>query len=335
MKQLRNRVVVITGASSGMGRGIAEKFAREGADLVLAARRRAALDQVARECQKRGARALAVETDVCEREQVDTLADTALREFGRIDVWINNAGVATYGGVNDCPVEEHEQVIRTNLLGTMYGSRVALEHFRRQGTGTLINISSFAGISSFPYGASYTASKHGIHGLDMSLRQELQVNGERNIYVCTVSPTSMDTPFFEHAANHTGRRVQPIPPVYDPKLVVDAVYKLVLQPRDEVVVGGRGKVGSAAKRIAPRLLEKQMARRTQKAMIQRVERAPDSSGNVFAPIESGTGVRGGWRGRPFAGRLLPTLAATATAAAAWLVWNSARTGAEQVRQPAA
>lgn len=335
MKPLRNRVVVITGASSGIGRGIAERLSREGADVVLAARRGTVLDRLAVDCRKRGGRALAVEADVSERDQVETLAEAAVREFGRIDVWINNAGVASYGGVNECPVEEHEQVIRTNLLGTLYGSRAALEHFRREGSGTLINISSFAGISSFPYGASYTASKHGIRGLDMSLRQELQVKGDGNIHVCTVSPTSMDTPFFEHAANHTGRRVQPIPPVYDPKLVVDAVYKLVFKPREEVVVGGRGKMGSAAKRIAPRLMEKQMARRTHKAMIERSEQAPDSPGNVFSPMESGTGVRGGWRGRSFAGKLVSALAATVPAAAAWLIWNSARTRAEHVRQPAA
>lgn len=325
MKQLRNRVVVITGASSGFGRGIAEKFCREGADLVLAARRGTLLEQLARDCRKRGARAVAVETDVSEREQVEALADTALREFGRIDIWINNAGVATYGRFNDCPMEEHEQVIRTNLLGTMYGSRAALEQFRRQGSGTLINVASFAGISSFPYGGSYDASKHGIRGLDAALRQELQVNGEESIHVCTVSPTSMDTPFFEHAANHTGRPVQPIPPVYDPKLVVEAIYKLALQPRDEVAVGGHARMGKMAKRMAPRLLEKQMARRAHRAMMEQSERAQESSGNLFAPVESGTGLHGGWRRRPLTGRrLVSTALAGLSTAAAWFVWNSAR-----------
>lgn len=339
MKQMANRVVVITGASSGFGRGVAEKFSKEGADLVLAARRGTLLEQLARDCRKRGVRAIAVETDVSEREQVEALAETAMREFGRIDIWINNAGVASYGRFNDCPIEEHEQVIRTNLLGTMYGSLAALERFRRHGHGTLINVASFAGISSFPYAGSYAASKHGIRGLDVALQQELQVNGEENIHVCTVSPTSMDTPFFEHAANHTGRPVQPIPPVYDPKLVVDAIYKLALQPRDEVVVGGRARMGRVAKRVAPHLLQKQLAKRAHKAMMEQGERAEDSSGNLFAPVESGTDLRGGWRRRPFAGRRLASTAlAGLSTAAAWFVWNSARNRSLQQRgqrQPAA
>lgn len=335
MKQLRNRVVVITGASSGFGRGVAEKFSKEGADVVLAARRGTLLDELARDCCKRGVRALAVETDVSEREQVEALAETAIREFGRIDVWINNAGVATYGRFNDCPMEEHEQVVRTNLLGTMHGSRAALEHFRRQGHGTIINVASFAGIASFPYAASYDASKHGIRGLDTALRQELQVNGEDNIHVCTVSPTSMDTPFFEHAGNHTGHPVRPIPPVYDPRLVVEAIYRVALEPRDEVVVGRRGEMGKAAKRLAPRLLEKQLAKRAHRAMMEQGERSAESSGNLFAPVESGTGLRGGWRGRPLARRLVSTVLAGAPAAAAWFVWNSARNRSLQQRQPAA
>jgi short-subunit dehydrogenase len=334
MKQLRNRVVVITGASSGFGRGVAEKFSKEGADLVLAARRGTLLDQVAHDCRKRGVRAVAVETDVSEREQVEALAETAMREFGRIDIWINNAGVATYGRFNDCPMEEHEQVIRTNLLGAMYGSRAALEHFRRQGHGTIINVASFAGIVSFPYAGSYVASKHGIRGLDVALRQELEANGEENIHVCTISPVSMDTPFFEHAGNHTGHPVRPIPPVYDPKLVVEAIYQVALQPRDEVVVA-RGKMGGAAKRLAPGLLERELAERAHKAMMEQSERAVDSSGNIFAPVQSGTDLRGGWRGRPLARRLVSTVLASAPAAAAWLVWNSARNRSLQQRQPAA
>jgi short-subunit dehydrogenase len=263
MKQLRNHVVVITGASSGFGRGAAEKFANSGADLVLAARRGSEIQKLAANCSKRGVRALAVETDVSELEQVQRLGERAIGEFGHIDVWVNNAGVATYGGFCKSPIEEHEQVIRTNLLGCMYGSRVALDQFRRQGQGILIDVASFAGISSFPYGASYSASKYRIRGFDMALQQELQVNGEQNIHVCTVSPTSMDTPFFEHAANHTGRPVQPIPPVYDPKLVVEAIYNVALKPRDEVVIGSRGKMGRAMKRIAPSLMKTQMAKRAQ------------------------------------------------------------------------
>jgi short-subunit dehydrogenase len=320
MKKLRNRVVVITGASSGFGRGVAEKFAHEGADLVLAARRGAVLEDLANQCRQRGTRALAVPTDVGQREEVEALAEAAARAFGGIDIWINNAGVATYGGFSDSPMEEHEQVIRTNLLGTMYGSDAALRQFRKQGHGTLINVSSFAGIAAFPFGASYTASKHAIRGLDVALRQELEVSGHENIHLCTISPTSMDTPFFEHAANHTGRPVRPMPPVYDPKLVVKAIYKAALKPKVEVVVGRRGKVGKAVKRMAPRLMEKQMGRRAHKAMMQQPERASDSPGNLFSASPSGTGVRGGWRRRSRLKKSVATAAAVMPLAAAALIW---------------
>jgi short-subunit dehydrogenase len=228
-------------------------------------------------------------------------------------------------------MEEHEQVIRTNLLGTMYGSDAALQQFKKQGHGTLINVASFAGIAAFPFGASYTASKHAIRGLDTALRQELLVSGEKKIHVCTISPTSMDTPFFEHAANHTGRPVRPMPPVYDPKLVIDAIYKAALKPRAEVVVGRRGKLGSAVKRVAPRLMEKQMARRAHKSMMQQRERAGDSPGNLFSPSASGTGVRGGWRRGSLLKRFAGTAAAVIPLAAAALILARAKQNVSRVR----
>jgi short-subunit dehydrogenase len=293
---MRDKAVVITGASSGFGRGAAIKFAEAGANVVAAARRKRALKDLEKECKRFGSQMLTIETDVSRPDDVEDLASKAVRHFGHIDVWVNNAGVGSVGHFDEIPLEEHEQVIRTNLIGAMYGSRAALKQFRRQGKGVLINVSSFAGIASFPYGASYTASKHGLRGLDTALRQELQVHGDdKKIHVCTVMPTSMDTPFFQHAANHTGRPVQPMPPVYDPELVVNKIVELAVRPKPEVVVGRRGKVGKAAARLVPRTMEKKMAMRAHKAMMERKERAPDSSGNLFAPVEYGTEIRGGWR----------------------------------------
>ena len=308
MGELRNRVVVITGASRGFGKGVAEKFARCGANLILAARRKELIQELARKCERRGIRALAVETDVSQPGQVHELAEIALHEFGRIDVWINNAGVATYGRFEEVPVSEHEQVVRTNLLGCIYGSHAALQHFRVQGRGTLINVGSFAGVQPAPYFSSYCASKFGVRGLDLSIRPELEVNGDENIRVCTILPTSMDTPFFEHAGNHTGKPVRPIPPVYDPKEVIDAILEVALNPKDkdEVIVGRRGKVGKALRKIAPKVMERQMAKRSHNSHEQQTESAPESSGNVFEPLSSGAGVRGGWRKGSVFGTILTT-----------------------------
>jgi short-subunit dehydrogenase len=294
MQNTRNRVIVITGATSGFGRGVALEFAEEGADIVLAGRRKDVLNEVAEECEHHGCRALVVQTDVSDRDDVERLAAQAIRRFGRIDVWINNAGVATFGRFDEVPLKEHEQVIATDLLGTIYGSHLALQQFRKQGEGILINVSSYVGKGSAPYFASYVSSKHGVRGLGMSLRQELEANEEADIHVCTVMPTSMDTPFFQHAGNHTGHPVVPIPPVYDPQQVVDAIVQLSHEPEGEVIVGQRGKIASVAGRIAPFAIEKKMAKQTHEALIEQKDTAPDSTGSLFKPAKVGTELRGGW-----------------------------------------
>ena len=308
MDSLQNKVVVITGASSGFGRGAALKFAREGANVVLAARRKKLLKEVAKECERQGARALAVEADVSQAEEVEKLAERARDEFGHFDVWVNNAGVATYGEFDEIPLEEHEQVLRTNLLGTIYGSYVALRHFRERGEGVLINMASYLGKGSAPYHASYVASKHAIRGLDMSLRQELQAQDIRDIHICTIMPTSHDTPFFGHAGNHTGKPVRPTTPVYDPQQVVDAIVELAVNPEDELTVGGIAKVASVAGKLAPALLERRMAKKVHKEHMGQSESASDSSGSLFEPMRSGEDLRGGWLERDGGHKALRTVA---------------------------
>lgn len=315
MDFLQNKVVVITGASSGFGRGAALKFAREGADVVLAARRKKLLKEVAKECEREGARALVVEADVSQDEDVEQLAERALDEFGHFDVWVNNAGVATYGEFDEVPLEEHEQVLRTNLLGTVYGSYAAMRHFRERGEGVLINMASYLGMGSAPYHASYVASKHAIRGLDMSLRQELQAKGIEGIYVCTIMPTSHDTPFFGHAGNHTGKPVRPTKPVYDPQQVVNAIVELAVNPQDEVTVGTVAKVASVAGKIAPALLERRMAKKVHKEHMSQRESARDSSGTLFEPMASGEDLRGGWLEREGGHKALRTLAVVGIPAA--------------------
>lgn len=292
MKRKGNRVVVVTGASSGFGRGAALRFAEAGDNVVIAARREGLLKEVASQCRKSGVEALAVEADVSEAADVEKLARKALDKFGQIDVWVNNAGVGTVARFEEAPLEEHEQVVRTNLLGTIYGSYEALKQFRKQGEGVLINLSSFAGKLALPYMGSYAASKFGIRGLGMALREELAQNGDEEIRVCTVMPVSFDTPFFEHAGHHTGKPVKPAPPLHDPREVIETIFRLSKHPEDEVIVGTEGKLTSLAQRLSPRLVEKQMAKHMHKAQAKEQERASDSSGSVFRPMRSGRGVHG-------------------------------------------
>ena len=294
-QNLNGRVIVITGASSGFGRGAAQRFAQAGATLVLAARRDLLLDEVARDCEAAGGKASAVPTDVAREADMMRLAEAAVGEYGHIDVWVNNAGAGAVGRFEDIPLDDHIRVIETDLIGTLYGSYFAMRQFRRQGAGTLINIASVIGKVPAPYFSSYAAAKHGVVGLSASLRQELLEDKIDTIHVCTVLPTTFDTPFFEHAAQYTGHEASPIPPTYDPKEVVETIFGLASDPKDEVSVGGAAKVMNVAHHLFPGMVEKMMARETRKAEFDKAKPAEDSSGSLQQPMESGQGVKGGWK----------------------------------------
>lgn len=291
-RDLRGKVVVITGASSGFGKGAARAFSEAGASLVLAARREALIEDLAREIGSSGGRALAVTTDVSRREDVERLGQRAVEHFGRVDVWINNAGVGALGRFEDVPLSDHVQVIETDLVGTLYGSYVALQQFRRQGSGTLINVSSVVGKVAAPYYASYCAAKFGVAGLSAAIRQELRQNKVRDVHVCTVMPTTFDTPFFDHVSNYTGHEVKMIPPVYEPHRVVEVMVRLATEPEDEVMVGTAAKVSGVAHQIAPEATERLWGAQVHRVQMEQAPPAEASKGAVHEPVPIGTEVSG-------------------------------------------
>jgi len=288
---LAGKVIVITGASSGFGKGAARELANAGASVVLAARREDLLHDLANECEQLGGAAHVVPTDVSSADDVAQLTEAAISEFGRIDVWVNNAGVGAIGRFEEVPLEDHIKVVETDLLGTMYGSYFAMRQFRQQGEGILINIASVIGKVPSPYYASYAAAKHGVVGLSAVLRQELKQNNIENIHVCTVLPTSFDTPFFEHAANYTGHRTEPIPPVYEPQKVVEVIVRLATAPEDEVTVGTAAAFATFAHQIVPDTTESMMSKRTHKAQFEKAAPAPETAGSVHKPSHRGTDVK--------------------------------------------
>ncbi|WP_030257520.1 SDR family oxidoreductase [Streptomyces violens] len=312
-------VVVITGASSGVGRACAEAFAARGWHVVLAARRAEELNEVARRCRRRGAgRALPVPTEVTDAAAVDRLAEEAVASFGRIDVWINNAAVAAFGALDDIPADVCRKVIDTDVMGYVYGARAALTAMRRQGSGTLINVSSVVGVSPVPYNAPYALAKAAVRALGTSLRQELWLEGHRDVHVCTMLPATMDTPFFESAANYSGRKVLPMAPVYTPERAARKALRLARSPRREAYVGPAAAFLALQTKLAPRLMEKALAYQMNRAHLSRTETAPDTVGSVPHPLPGGA-VRGGWAGgRRTAGRRLATAAVLTGAAYAAL-----------------
>ena len=280
------RTVVITGASSGFGRGVALRLAQQGCNLVLAARRTPLLEQLADECGN----AIAVHCDVGDPHDVEKLAAAAIARFNRFDVWINNAGAAALGPYERIPLDEHMRVMRTNLGGAMAGSYVALRHFRQMGDGTLVNVASMLGRTPAPYYASYCATKYGIIGLCDALRQEVAAQGAAGIRICAVLPMAADTPFFDHAANYTGHTLHPFP-ITDAEEIVDAIVGVVDAPQDEVTVGMSATAAVIAERLSQTVTHG-MTGAMQHLLQEEAPEAPVEPGNLHRPLAIGTGVHG-------------------------------------------
>lgn len=299
MRSLQNRVVVITGASSGIGRATAVAFAKEGARIVISARRKDRLDRVAEDCMDLNAECLPVPCDVSDEKQVRDLAELAVRRFGRIDVWINNAAVTAYGQSHELPEDVARMVIETNLLGTIYGSRSALAQFKSQGQGILINVSSLAGKIGHPYMSAYSASKYGIVGLSDAIRGE--VRHDPDIHVCTVLPVATDTPLFQHGANYLGREAQPPTRVYSPHRVARTIVSLARHPRREVCIGSVGNLFCVLQRLAPAIAERSMASLIERKHFRRKATGPHA-GNLGESTRDPYAVTGGWQNRASAER---------------------------------
>lgn len=291
MKDFRSMVVVITGASSGIGRATALNFAEKGSTVVLAARRQEALTSLVQECEQRGGKALAVPTDVSKEEEVKALAQKAYDTFSHIDVWINNAAVSLFGIFDETPTEDIRRLLEVNLFGYIYGAHAVLPFFKRVGRGILINVSSMVGITAQPYTVAYTISKFGIRGLSLGLAQELAE--EKQMHVCTVLPSVIDTPIFNQAGNYMGKAVKAPDPVIPAKEVAKAIVKLVKKPQREVIVGYTGKLSRAARYLSPELFDKKFRKTIAKNHFKD-QPQEITKGNLYEPNPTWTSVSGGW-----------------------------------------
>jgi NADP-dependent 3-hydroxy acid dehydrogenase YdfG len=292
MKNLANTTVVITGASSGMGLATAHAFARRGANVVLAARRSSLLDLAARECESLGGRALAVTTDVTDAAQMRDLVGAAEREFGQIDVWINNAGMSLWGPFEEIPLASQARLVEVNLLGAINGTFAVLPHFfAHGGRGIIINNISIGGRIPMPWAATYSATKYGLAGFTDALRDELAAHSD--IRVCGVYPPFVDTPTNVHSPNYTGRALRPVPPVIYPEQVAEVMVELAVHPRRSVRIGAAHAL-AVPYWMAPDWTGKLVASLGERFFLRSGPPAPPSSGSLFEPVMDVGRTRGGW-----------------------------------------
>jgi short-subunit dehydrogenase len=253
LKPLRDQVMVITGASSGIGLATARAAARQGAKLVLTARNEESLQNAVNEINATGGRAVHVAADIADRNQVQQVADAAVRHFGGFDTWVNVAGISIYGRLQEVSDEDHHRLFETNFWGIVYASRIAVAHLKQRG-GALINIGSVASDVPMPLQGMYVASKHAVKGFTNVLRLELQQEGAP-VSVTLIKPAGINTPFPHHAKNYLDHEPKLPPPAYQPEEVAYAILHAATHPEREIFIGSAGKMMSTFQKLSPKAME--------------------------------------------------------------------------------
>jgi short-subunit dehydrogenase len=275
MPSLEGKRVVITGASSGLGRAAALEFVRRGARVVVSARREAELLETVRLCEALGGNAVSIPADVTKDDDVRALVERSLALDGRIDVWVNNAGTTLFGKLDWEHFSDHRAVIETNLFGSMRCAALVMPIFERQERGVLVNVGSILSKIGQPFVPSYTISKFALRGLSETLRTGTA--DLPNVHVCSLFPYATSTPHFETAANHTGLAAHPVPPVQSPENVARALVDLAERPRRERHVPRIAALGLFLHTLIPRTVERTLLHVLTRTHLG-PEREPDNQG---------------------------------------------------------
>ncbi|MFC6940882.1 SDR family oxidoreductase [Salinirubellus sp. GCM10025818] len=295
-EELSAEVVVVTGATSGVGRATAKEFAKHGARVGLLARSDDGLDGAVEDVEAAGGRALAVETDVTDYEQVEAAAEEIESELGPIDVWVNNAMTTVFSRVPDLDPEEYERVTDVNYHGTVYGTQVAIDRMRERDEGSIVQVGSALAYRGIPLQSAYCGSKHAIQGFTESLRTEL-LHDDSGIELTMVQLPAVNTPQFEHSRSHIDEHPQPVPPIYQPEVAADAVYWAAHHQRRELYVGRPAVKTIWGNKLVPSFVAEFLARTGFDSQFSDLPYDPDRPDNLFSPVPGDPGAHGAFDDR--------------------------------------
>lgn len=284
LKSIQQQVVAVVGASSGIGRETALQFAKKEAKVVVAARSQTGLDSLVEEIRSFGGDAIAVVADVADFDQVKAIADKTVEHFGRLDTWVHAAATGMFAYFENIAPEEFKRVIEVNLLGQIYGAKVALPHLRREGQGALIHVSSVEAHVSLPLQSAYAASKHGIEGFLDSLRVELMHEGVP-ISVTNIMPSVINTPFYNKGKTKLGVKPTGVPPYYQPNLVAEAIVYAAEHPTRDLLVGDTGRILDFVHKVSPHLSDALLNLVAIKGQQTKTTKYEGDPNNLYEPIE--------------------------------------------------
>ncbi len=283
--------IVVTGASAGVGRATVRAFARPGARLALLARSRERLEQTRREVEGLGAEAMVVPIDVAEAEAVDASAGAIEQRLGPIDVWVNNAMVSVFSPVREMRAEEYRRVTEVTYLGYVYGTLAALKRMLGRDRGVIVQVGSALAYRGIPLQSAYCAAKHAVQGFTESLRTELLHDGSR-VRVTMVQMPALNTPQFRWSKSRMPRKAQPVPPIFQPEVAAEAILYAATHARQELYVGWSTAKAIAGNRIAPRLLDRYLARTGFQSQQTAEPEDPDRPDNLWEPVAGDQAAHG-------------------------------------------